>query len=272
MPRRLLGDQPRVVFEQLEAAVGAERLGPGLDRAVAAGDRLGADPGAGAVVAGEEAVGVGDRDLAPGLGVGGGELGDLVARAAAALVELAQQLRLARRRHIFGARPRSAAARSTGRARQRPSARVRLAAQRRGGFVGGPLEVGRVEPVDVGEVGGGAVDDADPGALLGARLDRLDPRLVDRHRGPPRRSAKTSAKRPPLARARARTRSATAGSSSSVTTFLPAFAASRPARSGVRRRRTARRRRRVGRRGRRRGRRRSRGGRRAGGAMRRRRM
>ena len=36
----------------------------------------------------------------------------------------------------------------------------------------------------MGEVGGGAVDDADAGALLGARLDRLDPRLVDRHRQP----------------------------------------------------------------------------------------
>ena len=45
----------------------------------------------------------------------------------------------------------------------------------------------RLQPVDVGEVGGGAVDHADPGALLGARLDRLDPRLVDcqRHPAPP---------------------------------------------------------------------------------------
>ncbi len=52
LARRLLGDQRRVVFEQLEAAVGAEGLGAGLDRVAAAGDRLGADPGAGAVVAG----------------------------------------------------------------------------------------------------------------------------------------------------------------------------------------------------------------------------
>ena len=57
----LLGDQARVVVEQLEAAVGAERLEAGLDRVVAAGDGLDADPGAGAVVAGEQAVGVGDR-------------------------------------------------------------------------------------------------------------------------------------------------------------------------------------------------------------------
>ena len=75
----LLGDQPGVFFEQLEAAVGAEGLGAGLDLVAAAGDGLHADPGAGAVVAGEEAVGVGDRDHAAGLGVGGGQLGDLVA-------------------------------------------------------------------------------------------------------------------------------------------------------------------------------------------------
>ena len=49
------GDRAGVVFEQLEAAVGAERLGPGLDRLAAAGDGLGADPHPGAVVAGEEA-------------------------------------------------------------------------------------------------------------------------------------------------------------------------------------------------------------------------
>ena len=58
---RLAGDRPRVVFEQLEAAVAAQRLGAGLDRVAAAGDRLDADPGAGAVVAGEQPLGVGDR-------------------------------------------------------------------------------------------------------------------------------------------------------------------------------------------------------------------
>ena len=79
LARRLLGDRRRFVFEQLEAALGAERLGAGLDRLAAAGDGLGADPGAGAIVAAEQAVGVGDGDLAPGLGVGGGELGDLAA-------------------------------------------------------------------------------------------------------------------------------------------------------------------------------------------------
>ena len=68
------GDRARVVFEQLEAAMAAERLVPGLDRVAAAGDRLDADPGAGAIVAGEEPLGVGDRDLAPRLAVGGEHL------------------------------------------------------------------------------------------------------------------------------------------------------------------------------------------------------
>ena len=57
-----------------------------------------------------------------------------------------------------------------------------LGAERGGGFVGGAFDVGGVEAVDVGEVGGVAVDDADAGALLGAGLDRLDPPLVDRQR------------------------------------------------------------------------------------------
>src|SRR5207253_8598700 len=57
-----------------------------------------------------------------------------------------------------------------------------LAPQRRRGFVGGALQLGRLEAVDVGEVGGAAVDDANARPLLGARLDRLDPGLVDRHR------------------------------------------------------------------------------------------
>ena len=180
--RRLLGDLAGVVFEQLEAAVGAERLGAGLDRAVAAGDRLGADPDAGAVVAGEEAVGVGDGDLAAGLGVGGGELGDLGALARA-------PARRARAAAPPCARPAtSSGRRSIGsgvvcRACSGRGSRA-LAAQRRGGLVGGALEVGRVEAVDVGEVGGVAVDHAHPGALLGAGLDRLDPRLVDRQRQP----------------------------------------------------------------------------------------
>ena len=177
----LLGDQPRVFFEQLEAAVGAERLGAGLDLVVAAGDDLGADPRAGAVVAGEEAVGVGDRDDPTGLGVGGGELGDLVANRAAALVELAEELRLAGGGDVLGGdRDRHRGDRAGG---QRAGLGA-AGAEGRGGLVGGALELGRLEAVDVGEVGGDALDDADPGALLGARLDRLDARLVDRHRQP----------------------------------------------------------------------------------------
>ncbi len=177
--RRLLGDQRRVVFEQLEAAVGAEGLGAGLHLVAAAGDRLGADPRAGAVVAGEEAIGVGDRDDPAGLGVGGGELSDLGAHRAAPLVELAQHVGLAGGGDRVGGD-------GDRQRRHRPGAqRSRLgaaAAEGRGGLVGGALELGRLEPVDMGEVGGGAVDDADAGTLLGARLDRLDPLLVDRQR------------------------------------------------------------------------------------------
>ncbi len=59
-----------------------------------------------------------------------------------------------------------------------------LGAQRRRRLAGGALDIGGIEPVDVGEVGGGAADHADPGARRRARLHRFDPRLVDRHRQP----------------------------------------------------------------------------------------
>src|ERR1700760_892066 len=74
----------------------------------------------------------------------------------------------------------------TGPRRARPGAqRARFgaaAAKGRGGLVGSAFELGRLEPVDVGEVGGGAVDDAHAGAPIGARLHRLDPPLVHRQR------------------------------------------------------------------------------------------
>ena len=77
LARRLLGDPlGRAAVDQLEAAVAAERLEAGLDRAVAAGDDLGAEADAGAVVGGGEAVGVEDRDAPAALAVGGGDLRD----------------------------------------------------------------------------------------------------------------------------------------------------------------------------------------------------
>src|SRR4029077_15191789 len=84
------------------AAMPAERLGAGLDPPAAAGDGLSADPHPGAVVATEETLGVGDRHLAPRLPVGGHRLGDLSAGGAGSLVELAQQLRLARGGDLTG--------------------------------------------------------------------------------------------------------------------------------------------------------------------------
>ena len=55
-----------------------------------------------------------------------------------------------------------------------------LAARRRRDRGRGALQVALAEPVDVREVARLAADHADPGAALGAALDVLDPRLVDR--------------------------------------------------------------------------------------------
>src|ERR1700750_3021842 len=79
-----------------------------------------------------------------------------------------------------GVTGRAVSGRGSGRAPR--SGRGGAAAGRAGARVGGPFGLGRLEAVDVGEVGGGAVDDAHAGSLLGARLHRLDPPLVDRQR------------------------------------------------------------------------------------------
>ena len=147
----------------------------------------------------------------------------------AALVELAQQLRLALGGDLVRAAARSAAG-VVATALQRPRLGP-LAAQRRGRLAGGALEVGGVEPVDVGEVGGAAAEHPHPGALLGARLHRLDPRLVDRHRqaarGVRRRPRRSRRRWPAPGRGRARRRS---GSISAAHGFgrFPATSISRP--------------------------------------------
>ena len=109
LPAASLGDLVRSSSKQLEAAVrrpASRRRSPPV---AAPGDRLGADPDPGAVVAAEEPrrswrprPGAGPRRRRP-------ELGDLGAGGAAALVELAQQLRLALGGNLFGAAARSAA-------------------------------------------------------------------------------------------------------------------------------------------------------------------
>jgi hypothetical protein len=166
-----------------EAAVAAQGLGTGLDRVAAPRHGLSADPHPGPVVAGEEALGVGDGHLAVDLGVGGHELGDLGAGTAAALVQFAQQRRLALGGDL--GRPLLDRLRRARHGLQRARLGT-LGAQRRGGLTGCALQVTRVEPIDVGEVGGGAAEHPDPGALPGAGLHRFEPRLVDRHRQPGR--------------------------------------------------------------------------------------
>ena len=88
----------------------------------------------------------------------------------------------------------------------------------------------------MGEVGGAAADHADPGALLGAGLHRLDPRLVDRHREP---AAPLGEDLGELARRGERPGEDALGEAGRSARVTPS-AASRPPRSAARRRRTAR--------------------------------
>src|SRR4029453_13097843 len=64
---RLLGNPRRIAFEQLEAAMGAQGLEARPHGAVPAGDDLGAEPDAGAVVARRQPLGVEDREAPPTL-------------------------------------------------------------------------------------------------------------------------------------------------------------------------------------------------------------
>ena len=157
----------------------------------------------------EQALRVGDRDLAAGLGVGGDELGDLAARAAARSSSSRSSAAL-RSAGTVGGRLLDRHAARLGDRPQR-SRLGALAAQRRGGLAGGALEVGRVEPVDVGEVGRAAA--RSPGRPRPPRRRTAPTRSATRRSpwsGRRARSAKTSANSPPLASARAETRSATA--------------------------------------------------------------
>ena len=98
--------------------------------------------------------------------------------AAGTLVELMQQRRLALGRHLLGPALDRQRRGDHGPQRARLAA---LAAQRRRGLVGGALEVGGIEAVDVGEEAVPPSTTRTP-APSGTGLDRLDPRLVDRDR------------------------------------------------------------------------------------------
>ena len=178
MRGRLLGDPARIALEQLVAAVTAERLGPGLDRAVLPRHRLGADPDPGAIVGRVGAGRVRNHDLAANLGVGDAQLHDRVTLRATPLVELAQQLGLALSGNLLRAQAHLLRSRLRRLERQRLGPR---AAQRRGDLLRGAKQVGLGEPVDVGEVGRPVLDHPQPGPLLGTRDDILDPRFVDAH-------------------------------------------------------------------------------------------
>ena len=160
----------------------AQGLEAGLDQIAAASDHLRGKSHPGPVIGCVEAVRIGDENLAAGFAVGALELDHLRPLRPSALVELAQQLRLALRRDPLGAGLDGLRLDGGGAQRRRLGA---AAAQGGGRRIGGALEVARPQSVDMGEVGGAVLDHANPGPLLAAALHALDPRLVDRHRQPP---------------------------------------------------------------------------------------
>ena len=154
---------------------------PDSTRSLAARDDLRAEPHPRAVVGGQQAVGVGDLDLAPSLVVDGGDLRHLVAGRPRALVALAQQLCLARSRHRLRAESRSPGGAGAAAARSGCGV-VRSDPHRRRDLIGEALQVALGEPVDVGEVGRLAGDHADRGAGLLPALGALQTAVVERQR------------------------------------------------------------------------------------------
>ncbi len=148
LSRRIGGDPlGGAAGDELEAAVAAEGLEAGDDDVSAAGHRLRAEPHPGAVVGGVQALGVCDLNAAAAVGVGGHHLVDLGAGGAGGLVAGAQQVGLLRCGHVGGVDVDLLQLGRLGGAQ-----RLRLGApgaERRGDRVGGALEIGLGEPVDV---------------------------------------------------------------------------------------------------------------------------
>ena len=168
--------------DQLEAAMPAECLEPGLHRAVSAGDNLDPEPHPGSVVDGEPPLGVGHRDPPAALRVAGLHLGDLVARRAGRFVAGAKQLRLALGRHPGGGDGDLLERRRLGRRQGLGLATVSARRVRHGGR--GALQLALPQAVHVGEVSRLAANHPHPGAALAAALHPLHPRLVDRQAEP----------------------------------------------------------------------------------------
>src|SRR5207302_2342834 len=159
-------------LEELVAGGAPGRLVAALHLAAARRHRLdeGADPGA--AVAGEGAVAVGDDDRLDALGVGGGHLADGGALLARGGVGGAEQLHLAGHVDAVGWDPHRLL--GDGALAEVDGGAVPAPAGGGGGGLRGAVAPRLGQLVGVGEGGAEPAADADPRALLGARLDPLD--------------------------------------------------------------------------------------------------
>ena len=162
--RSLGGALGGALGDQLEAAMPAQGLEAGLDRAVSPGNHLDAQPHPGSVVDGEPPLGVGDRDPASALGVARLHLGHLAARRAGALIAGAKQLGLAVGRHLGGGHGDLL---ERGPLRRRQGLDLATVAARRRRHGGrGALQLALPQPVHMSEVAGLAAHHPNPGAAL----------------------------------------------------------------------------------------------------------
>ena len=176
----LVGHPLGLVVEQLESGVPAAGVAAGLDAVGAAGDHLGAEPHARAVVGGRAAVRVEDLHLAARLPVAHAHLRHLRPRRSRALVEGTQQLGLARRLDLLRAHRHRMAVRSLrGRQGGRPAG---LAADGLGHRVRHAQQVLLRVAVHVAVVGRVAAHHPHARTALATRLRALHPTVVERER------------------------------------------------------------------------------------------
>ena len=185
--QRALGSDARHLFgvdlvEQVEPEGPPRRLGARLHAGVADRHATHPEPGADAVVLDQQAVRIRDQDPPPGVGVGGAHLADGVAHRAGGVVGPLQHLgladlghRLRQLAHLVGRRHAPAfEGGHVGGALGAPSGG--------GSGLGGRLQAGVAQIGGVGEPGGVAAHDPDPGAALAAGHELLDLGVVETRR------------------------------------------------------------------------------------------
>ena len=173
------------LVEELEADAATGRFHPGLHAGVGNRHAVHHEPGAHRVVLDEQAVGVGDEDAAPGVGVTDADLADRVTLAARSLVGALEHFGLASLRDGLRKDPDLVRALDVAPFERDDVRFSRCAARRSRSGRGGLTQPVFAQIGGVRVSSGVAADDADARSALAARNQLLDLGVVEASRGHP---------------------------------------------------------------------------------------